>query len=96
MKQYIPEGDPNDASYAYALAVARTLEQVLRQCGEDLTRDNIMRQAANLTNLDVPMLVPGIKINTSPTRFFPVNQTQMAKFDGKSWVRFGEVMTGGE
>ena len=95
MKKYVPEGDVNDGGYAYALAVASTLAQVLKQCGDDLTRENVMHQAASLTNLQVPMLVPGITINTSPTRFYPVNQEQMAKFDGKSWVRFGEVQTGG-
>jgi branched-chain amino acid transport system substrate-binding protein len=93
MKKYIPEGAVNDASYAYALAVASTLMQVLKQCGDDLTRENIMRQAANLHDLEVPMLVPGIRINTSPTRFFPVIQEQMARFDGKSWVRFGDLMS---
>ena len=89
MKKYIPEGAVNDAGYAYALAVASTLMQVLKQCGDDLTRENVMHQAANLSDLEVPMLVPGIRINTSPTRFFPVNQEQMARFDGKSWVRLG-------
>jgi branched-chain amino acid transport system substrate-binding protein len=92
MKKYVPDGDVNDGGYAYALAVASTLAQVLKQCGDDLSRENIMRQAANLRDLDVPMLVPGIRINTSPTRYFPINQEQMAKFDGKSWVRFGEVL----
>ena len=93
MKKYVPEGAVNDGSYAYALAVASTLMQVLKQCGDDLTRENVMRQAANLHDLEVPMLVPGIRINTSPTRFYPVNQEQMARFDGKSWVRFGDLMS---
>ena len=93
MKTYIPEGAVNDAGYAYALAVAGTLMQVLKQCGDDLTRENVMHQAASLHDLEVPMLVPGIRINTSPTRFYPVNQEQMARFDGKSWVRFGELMS---
>jgi branched-chain amino acid transport system substrate-binding protein len=92
MKKYLPDGAVNDGSYAYALAVASTLMQVLRQCGDNLTRENVMRQAANLHDLEVPMLVPGIRINTSPTRFYPVNQEQMARFDGKSWVRFGDLM----
>jgi ABC-type branched-subunit amino acid transport system substrate-binding protein len=93
MKTYLPEGAVNDAGYAYALAVASTLVQVLKQCGDDLTRENVMHQAASLHDLEVPMLVPGIRINTSPTRFYPVNQEQMARFDGKSWVRFGELMS---
>jgi branched-chain amino acid transport system substrate-binding protein len=92
MKKYVPEGAVNDGGYAYALAVVSTLMQVLKQCGDDLTRENVMRQAASLHDLEVPMLVPGIRINTSPTRFYPVNQEQMARFDGKSWVRFGELL----
>lgn len=95
MKKYVPDGNVNDGGYAYALAVASTLVQVLKQCGDDLSRDNVMRQAASLTDLEVPMLVPGIRINTSAKRFYPVNQEQMAKFDGKSWVRFGEVLSAG-
>jgi branched-chain amino acid transport system substrate-binding protein len=95
MKKYVPEGAVNDGGYAYALAVVSTLMQVLKQCGDDLTRENVMRQAASLHDLEVPMLVPGIRINTSPTRFYPVNQEQMARFDGKSWVRFGELLSAG-
>ena len=94
MKKYVPDGEVNDGGFAYALAVASTLVQVLKQCGDDLRRENIMRQAANLTDLGVPMLVPGFKVNTSPTRYFPINQEQMAKFDGKSRVRFGQVLSG--
>jgi branched-chain amino acid transport system substrate-binding protein len=94
MKKNIPDGDVNDGGYAYALAVATTLVQVLKQCGDDLSRENVMRQAANLQALEVPMLVPGIKIDTSSTRYNPINQEQMAKFNGKSWVRFGEVLSG--
>ena len=68
--------------------------QVLKQCGDDLTRENVMRQAANLKNLELPMLLPGIKINTSPTDFYPLEQMQLARFDGKRWVLFGEVLGG--
>jgi ABC-type branched-subunit amino acid transport system substrate-binding protein len=93
MKKYVPEGAINDNGYAYALAVVSTLMQVLKQCGDELTRENVMRQAANLHDLEVPMLVPGIRINTSPTRFYPINQEQMARFDGKSWVRFGDLLS---
>ncbi len=92
MKKYVPDGAVNDLAYTYALAVVSTLMQVLKQCGDDLTRENVMRQAANLHDLEVPMLLPGIRINTSPTRFNPISQRQMARFDGKSWVRFGEVI----
>jgi hypothetical protein len=71
---------------------AQTMEQVLKQCGDDLTRENVMRQAANLKDLQLPMLLPGIRINTSPADFYPIKQVQLMKFDGKQWVRFGEVM----
>ena len=68
------------------------MEQVLRQCGDDLTRENVMRQAANLKDLQLPMLLPGIKLNTSPTDYYPIKQVQLMKFDGRQWVRFGEVL----
>ncbi|HVC10745.1 MAG TPA: branched-chain amino acid ABC transporter substrate-binding protein, partial [Burkholderiales bacterium] len=67
------------------------LVQVLKQCGNDLTRENVMKQAANLKNLELPMLLPGILVNTSPTRFYPVEQEELMKFNGKTWVRFGKV-----
>ena len=67
--------------------------QVLKQCGDDLTRDNVMRQAANLKNIEVPTLLPGIRINTSPTDFYPIEQTQLIRFVRKTWVGFGELMS---
>ena len=63
--------------------------QVLKQCGDDLTRENVMKQAANLHNLELPMLLPGIMINTSPTDFAPIKQAQMRRFDGERYVPFG-------
>jgi len=68
--------------------------QVLKQCGDELTRDNVMRQAANLHDFTVPMLLPGIKINTSPSDFAPVKQIQMARFDGERWRLFGPLISG--
>jgi len=64
---------------------------VLKQCGSDLSRENIMKQAANLKNLALPLLLPGIKVNTGPTDFYPLEQEQLAKFDGERWVLFGEI-----
>jgi len=93
MKKWIPEGAVDDANYSYAFATVHTVMQVLKQCGDDLTRANVMRQAANLHDLVVPMLLPGIKINTSPTRFAPINQEQMVRFNGTSWERFGDIRT---
>ena len=91
MKKYYPEGSIEDAFNVYGYSVAQTPVHVLKQCGNDLSRENIMRQAANLKDLTVPMLLPGIKINTSPTDFAPIEQEQLAKFDGERWVLFGEI-----
>ena len=67
------------------------MTQVLKQCGNDLSRENIMKQAANLKNFELPLLLPGIKVNTSPTDFAPIEQEQLAKFDGEQWALFGEM-----
>ena len=92
MKTYYPAGNPDDVYNVWGYSQAQTIEQVLKQCGDDLTRENVMRQAANLKELQLPMLLPGIKINTSPTDYYPIKQVQLMKFDGKQWVRFGEVL----
>lgn len=91
MQKYYPEGNTKDAFNVYAYTVAQTLIQVLKQAGQDLSRENIMRQAANLRDLALPLLLPGIKINTGPTDFYPIEQEQLARFDGERWVLFGEV-----
>jgi branched-chain amino acid transport system substrate-binding protein len=93
MKKYYPDGNPDDTINIYGYGAAQTLMQVLKQCGDDLTRENVMRQAANLKDLEVPVLLPGIRINTSPTDFYPIKQVQLMRFDGKTWVRFGELMS---
>src|SRR5215469_11875091 len=92
MAKYNKDSDANDNNTVLAYARAATLVQVLKQCGDDLTRENVMKQAANLKNFRAPMLLPGVLINTSPTDFFPVKQMQLEKFDGKRWVPFGEVL----
>jgi branched-chain amino acid transport system substrate-binding protein len=94
MKKYYPDGNLADGSNVFGYLVAQTLVQVLKQCGDDLSRANVMKQAASLKNFELPMLLPGIKINTSPTDFAPIQQEQLAKFDGKEWVRFGEIYDG--
>ncbi len=93
MKKYYPDGNPDDTLNVYGYGVAQTLAQVLRQCRDDLTRENVMREAANLKDFELPMLLPGIKLNTSPTDFYPIEQVQLMRFDGKTWVRFGELMS---
>jgi branched-chain amino acid transport system substrate-binding protein len=92
--KYLPESKPQEYFNVYGYSVAQTLVQVLKQCGNDLSRANVMRQAANLQDLALPMLLPGIKIGTTPTSFFPIHQMTLQRFDGKSWVLFGPVING--
>jgi len=94
MDKYYPEGDKTDGGNVYGPSNAATVVQVLKQCGDDLSRENVMRQAANLHDLTVPMLLPGITINTGATDFAPVKQVQMARFDGERWHLFGPLITG--
>jgi len=90
MRSYYPEADPLDTQNVVGYITAEALIQVLKQCGNDLTRENVMRQAANLKDLALPMLLPGIKINTSATDYTPIKHVQMRRFDGKTWVRIPE------
>jgi len=92
MKKYYPDGDLMDWYNVYAYAVAQTLVHVLKQCGDNLTRENVMRQAASIRDLELPLLLPGIKINTSPTDYRPIRKVQLQRFDGKEWVRFGDLL----
>ena len=92
MRQYYPDGNPDDNSNIYAYTLAQLLVYVLTQCGDDLSRENVMRQAANIKNLELPMLLPGIKINTSPTDYYPIEQIRLLRFSGKRWEMFGEVI----
>jgi len=92
MKKYYPEGSLIDASNVYGYSVSQTLEQVLKQAGDNLTRENIMKQAASLKNFNTDAALPGISINTSATDFAPIQQMQLARFDGKTWQIFGDVM----
>ena len=94
MAKYLPGGDINDITYVYAYSCCKTLMQVLKQCGDDFSRENIMRQATNLNDLELPTLLPGIKINTSPTNYRPMRALQFMRWDGKTWVRFGDVIEG--
>jgi branched-chain amino acid transport system substrate-binding protein len=91
MKKYYPEGALDDQGNAFGYTAAQGLVQVLKQAGNDLSRENIMKQAANLKNVEFPLLLPGIKVNTSPTDHAPIEQEQLAKFDGERWVLFGEL-----
>jgi ABC-type branched-subunit amino acid transport system substrate-binding protein len=94
MDKYFPDGDKTNNNNIYGYATAQTMVQVLKQCGDNLTRENVMKQAASLKDFTSDVLLPGIKINTSATDFFPIEQMQLMKFDGASWKLFDEVITG--
>jgi ABC-type branched-subunit amino acid transport system substrate-binding protein len=101
MKQFLaflakdfPEANKIDGSVIVGYGVVQTMVQVLKQCGDDLTRENVMRQAANLKNFRTEVLLPGIAINTSPTSFAPISQLQLQVFKGERWVLFGDIISG--
>jgi branched-chain amino acid transport system substrate-binding protein len=94
MSKYLPDADVRRPNFVNGYNHAATMVQVLKQAGSDLSRQNIMRQATNLRELEPPMLLPGIKVNTSPTDYYPVQQLQLMRFDGKRWVRFGDLLYG--
>ncbi|MBO4224279.1 ABC transporter substrate-binding protein [Bradyrhizobium neotropicale] len=93
MAKWYPEGDLDDAATVFGYGVAKGLEQVLRQCGDNLTRENVMKQAANL-DFQIGIYLPGTRIKTGPNDFAPIEQLQMTRFKGESWERFGPVMSG--
>jgi ABC-type branched-subunit amino acid transport system substrate-binding protein len=101
MKQFLdflakdfPEANKLDGSVIVGYAVAQTMVQVLKQCGDNLTRENVMKQAASLKDFRTDVLLPGIKINTSATNFAPINQLQLIRFKGDKWDLFGDVISG--
>jgi branched-chain amino acid transport system substrate-binding protein len=94
MDKYFPEGDKSSTFPVYAYATAQTLVQVLKQCGDELTRENIMKQAKNLKNFELGLLLPGIKINTGPTDYYPIEQMQMSRFNGEHGELFGTPISG--
>ena len=94
MNKYYPDGNQADVFNVYGYTVAMTIAQVLKQCGDNLTRENVMRQAANLKGYRAETLLPGITISTSGDDFAPIEQVQLERFNGKQWELFGEVMGG--
>jgi ABC-type branched-subunit amino acid transport system substrate-binding protein len=93
VQRYMSPSDMADSNTTYGTMAAATLVQTLKQCGNDLSRENIMRQAASLKDLELPMLLPGVKINTSAENFYPIRQMQLASFDGASWKLFGDLLS---
>ncbi len=93
MTKYFPEGDKLDGGTVVGYGVAQTLVEVLKKCGDDLTRANVMKQAASLKDFRTEVLLPGIKINTGPSDFAPISSLQLMKFKGEKWDLFGDVIS---
>ena len=94
MAKNMPGADLTDASYVYAYSVSKTMLQVLKQCNGNFSRENVMKQATNLHEFEVPTLLPGVKVSTSPTNYHPIKALQMMRWDGKTWGLFGPVIEG--
>jgi branched-chain amino acid transport system substrate-binding protein len=94
LDKYYPEANRADGSVMFGYTVAQGLVHVLKACGDNLTRENVMKQAASIKNLELEGLLPGIKVNTSATDFAPISQVQLVKFKGETWERFGEILSG--
>jgi branched-chain amino acid transport system substrate-binding protein len=92
MDEFYPDGDKANPFNAYGWSVCHTLKDVLERAGDDLSRENIMKMASSITDLTVPMLLPGVVQNTSATDFYPIEAMQMQKFNGTEWVRFGDIV----
>ncbi|MGQ0581635.1 MAG: ABC transporter substrate-binding protein [Reyranella sp.] len=93
MNKYMPGANQDDGNYIYAFSACYLMEQTLKKCGDTLTRENVMRQAANFQKLRVPLLLPGITVSTSPTDFYPVQSVKLARFKGETWELFGDIMS---
>ncbi len=94
MQKYLPSADLSDAFYVYGYGAGMTMVATLRQCGNDFSRENLMRQATNLRNVEIPSLLPGVRLNTSPTNYHTISQVQLMRWNGKSWELFGDVLSG--
>jgi branched-chain amino acid transport system substrate-binding protein len=94
MAKYYPEGDVKDAGNVSAYGVTHTMLYVLKQCGNDLSRENMMKQATSLHDVENPTLLPGIKLNSGPTNYHPIRQLQLMRWSGKTWERFGDIIAG--
>ena len=90
----MPDGDVTDLSYVFAYGVSLTMLQVLKQCSGDFSRENVMKQAESLRDVELPVLLPGIKVSSTHTDHRPITSMQFMKWDGKTWVRFGDLLTG--
>jgi hypothetical protein len=96
MKEWYPEGNPIDGTNQTGYGSAQFAEIILRNCGDELTRENILKQATNLSNISLPLLLPGITVAVSPTDYSTFGALRLARFDGKTWKFFGENITTAE
>ena len=94
MKEYMPDSDVTDANYAFSYAIGGTTVQMLKQCDGNFSRENILKQATNLQGLQLPTLLPGITVSTSPANYHPIRQLQLQRWNGARWERFGNVIEG--
>lgn len=94
MQRFMAGADLSDNNFTYAYGVGTTMIQVLRQCGNDFSRENVMRQATSIAPMDIPTLLPGIRAQSQPTNYNVIRQMQLQRWDGRSWVRFGNVIEG--
>src|SRR5947207_9474065 len=95
MAKYLPAQDPNDVIAVTGYTTAQLGAIILERCGNSVTRDNVLKQATNLKGIELPMLLPGISIQTTPDDYAAITQRQLARFDGKTWVLFGNVLNAG-
>ena len=92
MQKYYPDGDKTSNLNVYGYITAQLMVQVLKQCGDELTRENVLKQATNLHNVELDLLLPGMSVSTSPTDYRVNKQMQMVKFDGEHWELFGPIL----
>ena len=95
MAKYYPDGDAKDVINVFAYGISLTMMQVLKSCGNDLSRENMLKQATSLRDVENPILLPGIRVNTSSTNYHPIRQLQLMRWTGKAWDLFGDVIEGG-
>jgi branched-chain amino acid transport system substrate-binding protein len=93
MKEWAPNEAASDSTAAFAYMTSQLIETILRNCGNDLSRENVLKQATTLKDVELPLLLPGIKVGYSSTDYTPIKQGKVARFDGSKWVRFGDLVS---
>jgi hypothetical protein len=93
MKEWAPNEAASDSTAAFAYMTSLLTEMILRNCGNDLSRENVLKQGTTLRDVALPLLLPGIKVGYSPTDYSPIKQARVSRFDGSKWVRFGDLVS---